>query len=70
MPDVENLVIRDNDVTDFGREPGDPACGIFVLHGEMVEISRNHVLETRDWTRTQESTAGQTGCVAASCCCW
>lgn len=53
VPSVENLVIRDNNVTDFGREPGDPACGIFVLHGEMVEISRNHVLETRDWRRTQ-----------------
>jgi uncharacterized protein DUF6519 len=53
VPDVENLAIRDNNVTDFGREPGDPACGIFVLHGEMVEISRNHVLETRDWARTQ-----------------
>ena len=53
VADVENLVVRDNNISDFGREPGDPACGIFVLHGEMVEISRNHVLETRDWTRTQ-----------------
>ena len=25
-------------------------CGIFVLHGELIEISRNQVLETRDWT--------------------
>jgi hypothetical protein len=53
VPDVEHLVIRDNHVTDFGREPGDPCCGIFVLHGEMVEISRNHILETRDWARAQ-----------------
>ena len=49
LPDVENVIIRDNAITDFGREPGDAVCGIFVLHGEMVEISRNHVLETRDW---------------------
>jgi hypothetical protein len=55
VSDAENLVIRDNSVTDFGREPGDPACGIFVLHGEMVEISRNRILETRDWTRTQNA---------------
>jgi Family of unknown function (DUF6519) len=56
VPDVENLIIRDNDVTDFGRRPGDTGCGIFVLHGEMVEISRNHVLEARDWTEQQEET--------------
>jgi Family of unknown function (DUF6519)/Right handed beta helix region len=54
MPSVETLVIRDNNITDFGRRPGDPACGIFVLHGEMVEISRNRVLETRDWARPQD----------------
>ena len=63
MPDVEHLVIRDNNITDFGREPGDPVCGIFVLHGEMVEISRNHVLETRDWTagRSQAPASGLRG---------
>jgi len=49
VPDVEDLVIGDNSITDFGQHPGDDVCGIFVLHGEMVEISRNHVLETRDW---------------------
>jgi hypothetical protein len=49
VPDVENLVIRDNAITDFGVQPGDPGCGIFVLHGQMADISRNHVLETRDW---------------------
>ena len=58
IPDVDNLVIRDNAVTDFGREPGDPACGIFVLHGEMVEISRNHILETRDWAGRRNEQPG------------
>ncbi len=58
VPDVENLVIRDNNVTDFGQKPGDDVCGIFILHGEMVEISRNHVLETRDWAKTGEGPAG------------
>ena len=55
VPDVQNLVIYDNAITDFGGEPGDNVCGIFVLHGEMVDISRNRVLETRDWTGVNES---------------
>jgi hypothetical protein len=54
LPDVQNAVIRDNSITDFGEQPGDDVCGIFILHGEMVEISRNHVLETRDWSEEQQ----------------
>jgi hypothetical protein len=57
VPDVVNLIIRDNIVTDFGRQPGDPVCGIFVLHGETVEISRNHVMETRDWSERRNQAA-------------
>jgi hypothetical protein len=49
VPAVENLVIRDNAITNFGATPGVGANGIFVLNGEMVDISRNQVLETRDW---------------------
>jgi hypothetical protein len=48
---VENLVIRDNAITNFGAQPGIRANGIFVLIGEMVEISRNQIVETRDWTQ-------------------
>jgi hypothetical protein len=59
VPDVENLIIRDNAITDFGGQPGDKVCGIFILNGQMVEISRNNVLETRDWNRTaSEAPAG------------
>jgi len=62
VPDVENLVIRDNAITDFGQNPGDLVCGIFILHGEMVEISRNHVLETRDWSLAKsEEQSGANG---------
>ena len=50
VPAVENLVIRDNAIADFGAKPGVGANGIFVLNGEMVDISRNQVLETRDWS--------------------
>jgi Family of unknown function (DUF6519) len=49
VPYVEDLVIRDNAITDFGFRPGDPVCGIFVLYGQIIDISRNQVLETRDW---------------------
>jgi Family of unknown function (DUF6519) len=62
IPDVLNLIIRDNTITDFGATPGLEVCGIFILHGEMVEISRNHVIETRDWaedsTDVQKSASG------------
>ena len=54
VPSVENLVIRDNAITNFGEKPGAQADGIFVLNGEMVEISRNQILETRDWHATAE----------------
>jgi len=49
LPDVQNAVIRDNQITNFGITPGQNACGVYILHGEMVDISRNQILETRDW---------------------
>ena len=61
VPDVQGLTIRDNFVTDFGNVPGAQVCGIFVLNGEQVEISRNQIVETRDWTADSNgngSTAG------------
>jgi Family of unknown function (DUF6519) len=58
---VENLVIRDNAITNFGAEPGIKANGIFVLIGEMIEISRNQILETRDWTQTTNQTIANAG---------
>jgi hypothetical protein len=61
VPDVANLFIRDNSITDFGEQPGDDVCGIFVLHGEMVEISRNQVIESRDWQKTGKDEAPAAG---------
>jgi len=58
VPDVETLIIRDNTITNFGVRPGVEACGIFILHGEFVEISRNHVLETRDWALSRSEDQG------------
>jgi hypothetical protein len=55
IPDVQNLIIRDNTVTDFGNLPGAQVCGIFVLNGEQIEIARNQVLETRDWSTVPDA---------------
>jgi DNA-binding Lrp family transcriptional regulator len=61
IPDVQNLVVRDNAITDYGATPGAEVCGIFVLHGEMVEISRNQIRETRDLAGAADSTVGSVG---------
>lgn len=61
VPFVENLVIRDNVITDFGFQPGDPVCGIFVLHGQMIDVGRNQVLETRDWNLSAQEQVSPTG---------
>lgn len=49
LPDLQFALVRDNIITDFGSKPGAQVCGIFILNGEQVDISRNTILETRDW---------------------
>jgi hypothetical protein len=44
LPDVVNLIVRDNTIARFGATPGAAVCGVFVLHAEMAEISRNHIV--------------------------
>ncbi len=44
LADVEHLTIRDNFIIDNGPSFREPVCGIFVLHGEGIDISRNHIL--------------------------
>lgn len=65
LPDVQNLIIRDNTVTDFGATPGAEVCGIFLLHGEIVEISRNQIKETRDLSSSSKHTVTSYGGVRA-----
>jgi hypothetical protein len=50
LGDVAALVVRDNQITNTGETLKDPVCGIFVLHGEQIEISRNQILDLRDWS--------------------
>ncbi len=41
LADVTGLTIHDNRIEDNGLNYLDPICGIFVLHGEGVDITRN-----------------------------
>lgn len=43
LADVDNLVARDNFIEDNGPDYTEPVCGIFVLHGDGIEISRNRI---------------------------
>ena len=59
LPTVENLIIRDNFLTNFGAQPGLRVSGIYLLHGEMVDISHNQVLDNRDWADTGVNLEGE-----------
>jgi hypothetical protein len=48
LPDVQNLIVRDNIINDYGYAPGAEVCGIYVYHGEGIEIGRNQIRESRD----------------------
>lgn len=48
LPDVTNLLIRANVVINYGISPGAEVCGIYIYHGEGVEIDSNEIRETRD----------------------
>lgn len=57
---VLDLVVRDNFIEDNGPDHLQPVCGIFLLHGEGVEISRNVILN--NGARTAEpSTSAKRG---------
>ena len=47
---VADLVVRDNFIEDNGPDYLQPVCGIFVLHGEGIEISRNVILNNGQQT--------------------
>ncbi|MCP4455286.1 MAG: hypothetical protein GY809_27825, partial [Planctomycetes bacterium] len=57
LADVENLVVHDNHIEDNGPNHLEPICGIFVLHGEGIDISRNRILNNGAKTRESASNA-------------
>ena len=48
LPDVASLLIRSNIVINYGINPGAEVCGIYIYHGEDIEIDSNQIRETRD----------------------
>jgi hypothetical protein len=59
LASAEDLVICDNIISQFGYQPGLGVAGIYLLHGEVVEISRNQIIDNRDWN--DSSTPDQAG---------
>ncbi len=53
LSDCENLVIRENRIEDNGKSHVEPVSGIFILHGEKIDISDNRILN--NGPRTPES---------------
>jgi hypothetical protein len=53
LADVDNLVIQDNVIKNNGPNHLEPICGVFVLHGEGIDISRNRILN--NGRKTSES---------------
>ncbi len=57
LADVEYLVIRDNLIEGNGPNHLEPICGVFVLHGEGIDISRNRILHNGAKTNQPASLA-------------
>lgn len=60
LADVEYLVIRNNLIEANGPDHLEPVCGVFVLHGEGVDISDNRILNNGAKTE-QPSHTGKDG---------
>jgi len=52
LADVEHLTIRDNVIEDNGPDHLQPICGVYVLHAEGMEVSRNRILNNGRKTGT------------------
>lgn len=44
VADVTRLVIRENLIEGNGPDASEPVCGVFVLHGEAIEIAANRIV--------------------------
>ena len=44
LADCEDLIIRENRIEDNGIKYPGPVCGIFIQHGEKIDISDNRIL--------------------------
>ena len=53
LADVDDLIVHDNSIEDNGPDYLQPVCGIFILHAEGVDISRNRIVN--NGAKTQNS---------------
>ncbi|MCP4341220.1 MAG: hypothetical protein GY799_20645 [Desulfobulbaceae bacterium] len=59
LADVDNLVAHDNQIEENGPDHLQPICGIFILHGEGVDISRNRIVNNGAKTENSANDARQ-----------
>ena len=44
LGDVNEAIIQENRLEDNGLSQADPICGLFILNGEKIDITNNHIL--------------------------
>lgn len=57
LSDCENLIIRENRIENNGKSHLEPVSGIFILHGEKVDISDNRILNNGPRTSEKDEDA-------------
>jgi hypothetical protein len=45
LSDCENGRIQENRIEENGKRAGEPICGVFILHGELIDISANNIIK-------------------------
>ena len=63
LADVERLRLHDNIIEDNGPDHLQPVCGVYILHGEGVDIERNRILNNGAKTDedADDASAGRRG---------
>lgn len=57
LPDCENGIIQENRIEHNGVSHIEPVCGIFILHGEKIDISHNRILNNGHRTGDSDDNA-------------
>jgi len=63
LADVEMLRLHDNRIENNGPDHLQAICGVFILHGEGLDISRNHILNNgaKNGTNSKDANKGLRG---------
>lgn len=57
LSDCENAIIRENRIENNGKSHLEPVSGIFILHGEKIDISDNRILNNGPRTSEKDDDA-------------